>query len=97
MLFNVEIRGMRPIIQHSDAGLDPKHPANIEKPDGRAAWPARPGWISQQRYCRELLPRRGRLYYCGENCETPRLGLLPLMRDEYRQKARRIQLTLTGR
>ena len=31
MLFNVEIRGMRPIIQHSDAGLDPKHPANIEK------------------------------------------------------------------
>ena len=66
MLFNVEIRGMRPIIHHSGAGLDPEHPANIEKPDGRAAWPARPGWISQQRYCRELFPRRGRLYYCGD-------------------------------
>ena len=33
MLFNVEIRGMRPIIQHSGAGLDPRHPANIEKSD----------------------------------------------------------------
>ena len=33
MLFNVEIRGVRPIIHHSGAGLDPKHPANIEKSD----------------------------------------------------------------
>ena len=31
MLFNVEIRGIRPIIHHSGAGLDPKDPANIEK------------------------------------------------------------------
>ena len=31
MLFNVEIRGIRPIIHHSGTGLDPKHPANIEK------------------------------------------------------------------
>ena len=33
MLFNVEIRGVRPIIHHSGAGLDPKLPANIEKSD----------------------------------------------------------------
>ena len=33
MMFNVEIRGVRPIIHHSGAGLNPKHPANIEKPD----------------------------------------------------------------
>ena len=32
-MFNVEIRGVRPIIHHSGAGLNPKHPANIEKPD----------------------------------------------------------------
>ena len=31
MLLNVEIRGVRPIIHHSGAGLDPKHPANIER------------------------------------------------------------------
>ena len=31
MLFNVEIRGVRPIIHHSSTGLDAKHPANIER------------------------------------------------------------------
>ena len=31
MMFNVEIRGVRPIIHHSGEGLDHKHPANIEK------------------------------------------------------------------
>ena len=31
MLYLVEIRGTRPIIHHSGAGIDPKHPANIEK------------------------------------------------------------------
>jgi hypothetical protein len=31
MLFDVEIRGLRPIIHHSGTGIDPKHPANIEK------------------------------------------------------------------
>lgn len=31
MLFTVTIQGIRPIIMHSGAGLDPKHPANIEK------------------------------------------------------------------
>lgn len=31
MLFNVEIKGIRPIIMHSGAGLDPRHPANLEK------------------------------------------------------------------
>ena len=31
MLFDVEIRGLRPIIHHSGKGIDPKHPANIEK------------------------------------------------------------------
>ena len=31
MLFNVEIQGIRPIIMHSGAGLDPRHPANLEK------------------------------------------------------------------
>ena len=33
MLFDVEIRGVRPIIHDSGAWLDPKHPANIEKSD----------------------------------------------------------------
>ena len=31
MLYDVEIRGLRPIIHHSGTGIDPKHPANIEK------------------------------------------------------------------
>ena len=31
MLYNVEIKGIRPIIMHSGAGLDPRHPANLEK------------------------------------------------------------------
>ena len=31
MFYNVKISGIRPIIMHSGAGLDSKHPANIEK------------------------------------------------------------------
>lgn len=31
MLYQVEIRGIRPIIHHSGVGIDPKHPANVEK------------------------------------------------------------------
>ena len=31
MLYNIEINGIRPIIMHSGAGLDPRHPANLEK------------------------------------------------------------------
>ena len=31
MLYNVGIEGIRPIIMHSGAGLDPRHPANLEK------------------------------------------------------------------
>ena len=33
MLYNVEIRGISPLIMHSDKGLDPKLPANLEKAD----------------------------------------------------------------
>ncbi len=32
MLFEVEINGIRPIIHPSGVGIDPKHPANVEKP-----------------------------------------------------------------
>ena len=31
MLYQCEIRGIRPIIHHSGAGLDPRTPANLEK------------------------------------------------------------------
>ena len=31
MLLEIEIRGIRPIIHHSGLGIDPKHPANVEK------------------------------------------------------------------
>ncbi len=31
MLYDVEIKGVRPIIMHSGAGVDTSHPANIEK------------------------------------------------------------------
>ena len=31
MEFQVEIRGIRALIQHSGVGLDPRHPANVEK------------------------------------------------------------------
>ena len=31
MLLEAEIRGIRPIIMHSGDGLDPRHPANLEK------------------------------------------------------------------
>ena len=31
MLYNVEISGIRPIIQHNGQAIDPKHPVNIEK------------------------------------------------------------------